>query len=173
MKLVELKTDPTLLARGRHGLVPLAQAIQAASRGRVFLTLKGLRLDDANEGRLKGIDARKALALLSKVIEHPLRPGAYPLEVLLGLSRRERSVEKLLEQFYRHHLPFVAEDVVSRLEGCRLKVFMLGSAGTGVVSATQDMVSAFANAGYYGRAFPVFDPSKKGAPVKGYGVVSR
>src|SRR3989338_6373778 len=64
-------------------------------------------------------------------------------------------------------------DSVVKIEARQLKVYLLGSAGTGVVSAVQDIVAAFTAAGYYGRAFPVFDPSKKGAPVKGYAIVSR
>lgn len=63
-------------------------------------------------------------------------------------------------------------EIVSKIASRSLKVLLLGSAGTGVVSAVHDLIAAFSFAGYYGRAFPMFDPSKKGAPVKGYGVVS-
>lgn len=173
MREIELKTDTGILAKRKRGLVPLAKAIQAASHGKIAITLEGLRLGDWEEKKLPGIDAKRASTLLAKVIEHPLRPGQYPLEALLALYEQGLSVDKVLDTFYQSHFHFVAEDVVAQIEARCLKVYLLGSAGTGVVSAVQDIVSAFSAAGYYGRAFPIFDPSKKGAPVKGYGIISR
>ncbi len=170
MNSIELKTHPRILAP-RAGLVPFAKSIQAASQGRIAFTANGVRLADQDELQLDGIDLEKAGAFLGEAIEHPLRPGVYPLEILLALRDKDRPVEQVLEEFYHKHLPFIADDVVSNIESRQLKVFLLGSAGTGVVSAVQDMVAAFAAAGYFGRAFPLFDPSKKGAPVKGYGVI--
>ncbi len=172
MNSIELKTHPRILAP-RAGLVPFAKSIQAASQGRIAFTANGVRLADQDESRLDGIDLKRAGKLLGEAIEHPLRPGIYPLEMLLALCGEDRPVERVLEEFYRKHLPFVADDAVAAIESRLLKVFLLGSAGTGVVSAVQDMAGAFAAAGYFGRAFPLFDPSKKGAPVRGFGVIGR
>lgn len=159
-------------------LITLARTIQAAGRGKIAITLKGMRIADLEAKRLRGINLnqaslKQASSLLSQIAELPLRPGNYPLEVLLPLYKKNKSAEKTLEALYRSHLPFVSEALVERIEARALKVYLLGSAGTGVVSAVQDLVTAFVSAGYYGRAFPLFDPSKKGAPVKGYGVISR
>ena len=178
MKETELKTGrpPSGNPTGANSSVGVNPALLA--KRKVVLTLNGLRLTDSGGKKFKtakwqGIDAKKTTAFLSQMIDYPLRPGNYPLEILLKLYQKEKSVEKTLHTFYQRHLPFVAQDIVPNLEARNLKVFMVGSAGTGVVSAINDMTSAFSSAGYYGRSFPVFDPSKKGAPVKGYGIVSR
>lgn len=183
MKPIELKTDPSILSKRGRGLIPLARAIQAASRGQIAITLGGARIADLEErpgsGKgnlpkaLKGINVKKAGEFLGKIVLYPLRPGKYPIEDLLALQGKGQTVEAVLKAFYEKHLDFIAADIVPRIESRLLKVFLLGSAGTGVVSAVQDMVTAFSYAGYHGRAFPLFDPSKKGAPVHGYGIVSR
>lgn len=173
MKVIELKNDSSLLALKKAGLVPLARAIQIASRGRIAITIGGKRLADLEEKRFRGVDSKKAMTLLSQIVDEPLREGIYPLETLLKFQKKGITTNKVLEAFYRKEFGFVAEDLVRRLEARRLKVYMLGSAGTGVVSAIQDLVGAFSSAGYFGRAVPLFDPSKKGAPVSGYGVISR
>ena len=173
MNGIELKAHPGVLARRGEGLVPFARAIQAASAGRIAFTLKGLCLADQDPAGLDDLDVQQADRLLAEVIEHPLRPGTYPIETLMGLRAEGRPMAQLLDQFYHQHLPFVAQTLVESIESRLLKVFLLGSAGTGVVSAVQDMVGAFTAAGYFGRAFPLFDPSKKGAPVRGYGVIAR
>ncbi len=173
MNGIELKSHPGVLARRSEGIVPFARAIQAASAGRIAFTVNGLRLADQDQARLNGIDLEQAVGLLAEAIEHPLRPGTYPLEILLSLYGNGRTMAQVLDEFYRQHLPFIAENLVESIESRLLKVYLLGSAGTGVVSAVQDMVAAFAAAGYFGRAFPLFDPSKKGAPVRGYGVIGR
>ncbi len=172
MNTIELKTHPRILA-APGGLIPFAKSIQAASHGQIAFTVNGVRLADQDEEHLQSLDLDQASELLGEAIEHPLRPGTYPLDVLLTLRADGRPVGEVLEAFYQEHLPFIAEDVVPAIESRLLKVFLLGSAGTGVVSAVQDMVAAFASAGYYGRAFPLFDPSKKGAPVRGFGVIGR
>ncbi len=173
MSGIELKANPVILAGRTRGLVPFVRAIQTASRGRIGITFDGLRIGDAGKDCPDGLDEDSAEEFLAQVIEHPLRPGDYPIELLLSLRRKGLTAEEALREVYRSHLPFVAEDVVPAIEKRQLKVFLLGSAGTGVVSAVQDLVAAFCAAGYHGRAFPLFDPSKKGAPVKGYGIVSR
>ncbi|MBI1748792.1 MAG: 2-oxoacid:acceptor oxidoreductase family protein [Acidobacteria bacterium] len=172
---IELRTHPLILAARRRGLVPLARALQTASQGRVGLTLGKTRIGDLSDASVQamGIDLERATNLLSQIVEHPLRPGDMPLELLLEWHREGSPAEETLARLYRTHVPFVAADVVSAIEARQLKVLLLGGAGSGVVSATGDMIGAFCSAGYYGRAFPLFDPSKKGAPVKGYGVVSR
>ncbi len=171
--LVELGTSPEILAGRAHGLVPLARAVQAASHGAIAFTLGGVRLSDLDEAALEGIDRERAGALIGELIERPLRPGRYPLERLLALAAEEPSPAELLAALYRGELGFAGAGLVEAIEARLLKVFLLGGAGTGVVSAVQDMVAAFTAAGYHGRAFPLFDPSKKGAPVRGYGVVGR
>ncbi|RKZ38085.1 MAG: hypothetical protein DRQ37_00155 [Gammaproteobacteria bacterium] len=173
MNAIELKANPGILAKRNQGLIPFARAIQAASHGRIAFTLEGMRLGDHQPESLKGIDEQEVGEFLSEVLENPLRPGTYPLETLLKLRKGKMGAADVLDNFYKSELDFVADEIVSRVEARLLKVFLLGSAGTGVVSAVQDMVAAFADAGYFGRAFPLFDPSKKGAPVKGYGVIGR
>ncbi|MGK5092790.1 2-oxoacid:acceptor oxidoreductase family protein [Deltaproteobacteria bacterium TL4] len=173
MNEIELKTHPGVLANRKKGLIPLAQSIQAASQGKIGITYNGMRVGDLKVEKLTGIDSEEAQKLLSQMMKFPMRSGVYPLEKLMKLKKKGFATEKILEELYRSHLPFVAEDIVPSIESRLLKVFLLGSAGTGVVSAVQDMVNAFISAGYYGRAFPLFDPSKKGAPVSGYGMVSR
>jgi pyruvate ferredoxin oxidoreductase alpha subunit len=170
---IDLKANPMILASRNRGLVPFARAVQAASRGRIGFTLGGLRLGDRPGDRVDGLDQDRVEEFLLQVIEHPLRPGNYPLEALLALQGKGLSAGQALQAVYRSHLSFVGEDVVAVIEKRQLKVFLLGSAGAGVVSAVQDLVAAFCAAGYHARAFPLFDPSKKGAPVKGYGIISR
>jgi len=169
--VISLDSKPKLAAR--EGLIPFARAIQAASRGRIGLTFGGVRIGDLGEQALVGINQDGARELLSQLIELPLRPGNYPLESLLKLREQGMSAEQSLQNLYDSELAFAGEDAVPVIEERQLKVLLLGSAGAGVVSATQDLVTAFVAAGYHGRAFPMFDPSKKGAPVKGFAVVSR
>lgn len=157
----------------RQGIIDLARSIQAASRGRVGLTLEGMRLGDLAEKALEGIDGAAARDLLARLAALPLRPGNYPLEKLLKLKGEGLDAEQSLAKLYDSELGFAGGDLVGTIEERQLKVLLLGSAGSGVVSATQDLVTAFVSAGYHGRAFPMFDPSKKGAPVKGFAVVSR
>lgn len=173
MNAIDLKTDPRVLASRGHGLVALARAVQSASRGRVGLTWGGVRIGDLEEEGLDGLNRDEVRDFLARIVEQPLRPGNYPVESLLALREQGLDARGALEKFHDSHAAFAAQDLVARIEGRQLKVFLLGSAGSGVVSAVQDLVAAFVAAGYYGRAFPLFDPSKKGAPVKGYGVVSR
>ena len=170
---LELKADPSVLACRTRGLVPLVNAIQAASHSRLSFTVGGRRIGHRRDEDLGEIDVAAASRLLSELVDEALRPGSYPLEMLLELRARGLDIDEVLRQLYQRHLPFVAEDVVARIEARSLKVFLLGSAGTGVVSAVFDIVSAFSSAGYFARAFPTFDPSKKGAPVRGFGVISR
>jgi pyruvate ferredoxin oxidoreductase alpha subunit len=173
VKTIELKTDPRVLASRSHGLIALARAVQAASGGRVGLTYGGVRIGDLDADGINGIDQPAVTDFLGRVVEQPLRPGNYGVEDLLALRDQGLDPAQSLARFYAGHTAFAAQDIVSRIENRQLKVFLLGSAGAGVVSAVQDLVAAFVSAGYYGRAFPMFDPSKKGAPVKGFGVVSR
>ena len=170
---ITLNSNLNVQSGSREGLIPFARAIQAASRGRIGLTLGGLCIGDLSEQELNGVDQEAAHELLSKLVELPLRAGSYPLETLLALRDRGMDVEQSLDKLYDSHAGFAGQDLVSVIEGRQLKVLLLGSAGSGVVSATQDLVAAFVAAGYHGRAFPMFDPSKKGAPVKGYALVSR
>lgn len=169
---IQLGGDPQVLA-GRHkGLVAFARAVQMASRGRVGLTLGGMRIGDLDDAETHGIDAA-GREFLAGIVEAPLKPGNYPVEALLALRDQGLDARAALGRFYASQPAFASQDFVTRIEARQLKVFLLGSAGSGVVSAVQDLVAAFVAAGYNGRAFPLFDPSKKGAPVKGFGVVSR
>jgi len=173
MNTLNLAAHPEVLAHRDHGLMALARAVQTASRGQVAFSFGGMRLADRDTEAFDGLDTTRAETLVSELVEQPLRPGTYPLETLIECGADARGAAEVLDRFYRSHLPFVAADVVAGIEAQVLKIFLLGSAGTGVVSAVQDMVAAFIAAGYHGRAFPLFDPSKKGAPVRGYGVVGR
>jgi len=175
MQIFNLRANPRVLAQQQHGIIPLAQAVQRESQSRIGITFGGVRLGGLKEQHLltSGIDAVKAQSVMSDIIGHPLRCGNYPLELLLSLREQGYNAAESLQTLYRTHLPFVAQDVVSSIEKRQLKVFLLGGAGSGVVSAVQDLVNAFCSAGYFGRAFPMFDPSKKGAPVRGYGIISR
>lgn len=173
MNAIELKADPQVLASRSHGLVALARAVQSASRGRVGLTWGGVRIGDLEEAGLDALNRDEVREFLAQVVDQPLRPGNYPVESLLALREEGLDARGALARLHDSHAAFAAQDLVPRIEGRQLKVFLLGSAGSGVVSAVQDLVAAFVAAGYHGRAFPLFDPSKKGAPVKGYGVVSR
>ncbi|MCC6750053.1 MAG: 2-oxoacid:acceptor oxidoreductase family protein [Deltaproteobacteria bacterium] len=172
MSTLELSADPTILARRHQGLLALGRAVQQASRGRLAFTWRGTRLGDLSEEALAGLDQVRAMALIESLLEESLEPGRLVLERLLELEAEGLSGAALLRAYAERDLASVARQVVSRIEGRQLKVLLLGSAGTGVVSAVQDMVEAFTSAGYYGRAFPLFDPSKKGAPVQGYAIVS-
>lgn len=165
-----------MILTGRSGdPLLLARQIQRASHGRVAVTAQGIRLGDLNAERFRGLgmDAARVEGVLSQVIEVSLRPGDYPIETLLDLTSRGLVIRDALNELYRTHLPFIVQDIVPGIEARQLKVLLEGGAGSGVVSAVQDIVTAFCSAGYYGRAFPLFDPSKKGAPVEGYGIVSR
>ena len=169
---IQLGGDPQVLASRHKGLVAFARAVQMASRGRVGFTLGGTRIGDLDEAQAGAIDAA-GRDFLAGLVDAPLKPGNYPVESLLALREQGLDAQGALERLYETHPAFASQDFVSRIEARQLKVFLLGSAGSGVVSATQDLVAAFVAAGYNGRAFPLFDPSKKGAPVKGFGVVSR
>lgn len=173
MTAIELKADPQVWASRGRGLLALARAVQSASHGRVGFTLGGVRVGDLDRRSLERIDQDPVTDFLVRLMEQPLRPGNYPLESLLALREQGLDAPLALARLYCSHAAFAAHDLVTGIEGRQLKIFLLGSAGAGVVSAVQDLVTAFVAAGYYGRAFPMFDPSKKGAPVKGYGVVSR
>lgn len=173
MNAITLNANPNVQSSRREGLIPFARAIQAASRGRIGLTLGGLCIGDLSEKELKGIDQDAARDFLSELVDLPLRAGQYPLEKMLALRDQGMDAKQLLQKLYDSHASFAGQDLVSIIERRQLKVLLLGSAGSGVVSATQDLVAAFVAAGYHGRAFPMFDPSKKGAPVKGFAVVSR
>jgi hypothetical protein len=172
MTAIQLGGDPQVLASRHKSLVAFARAVQMASRGRVGFTLGGLRIGDLDDAQTGGIDAA-GRDFLAGIVEAPLKPGNYPVESLLALREQGLDPAGALQRLYATHPAFASQDFVRRIEARQLKVFLLGSAGSGVVSATQDLVAAFVAAGYNGRAFPLFDPSKKGAPVKGYGVVSR
>ena len=173
MSALSLHTNPKVQAGRREGLIPFARAIQAASRGTIGLTLGGLAIGDLDERSLAGVDQEGARELLGKLVELPLRPGRYPVDKLLELRLQGMDAAQSLERLYGSQIGFAGQDLVRSIEERQLKVLLLGSAGSGVVSATNDLVAAFVAAGYHGRAFPMFDPSKKGAPVKGYAVVSR
>lgn len=163
------------MAQKGKGLMALARAVQTASRSKIGFTFRGVRLGDMKEGYLQlyGIDIQNTTSLLLEMLKHPLRAGNYPLEELFSLQKQGIPPNEIPDRLYRTHISFIAEDMVQNIEEKLLKVLLLGGAGSGVVSAVQDLVTAFSSAGYYGRAFPLFDPSKKGAPVKGYGIVSR
>ena len=171
--LLSLNTHPNVQAGRRKGLIPMARAIQAASQGRIALSWNGRCIGDLDEAAHDVHEPERVRDFLAEVIERPLRPGNYPVEALLEMRAGGLDAGQALDRLYASHLGFAGEDVVPVIEARQLKVFLLGSAGSGVVSATQDLVAAFVSAGYHGRAFPMFDPSKKGAPVKGFGVVSR
>lgn len=173
MNAIDLKTDPQVLASRAGGLMALARAVQSASRGRVGLTYGGVRIGDLDRASLERIDQDPVTDFLARLVAQPLRPGNYPVESLLAWREQGLDAPQALDRLYGSHAAFAAQDIVPAIEGRQLKIFLLGSAGSGVVSAVQDLVAAFVAAGYYGRAFPMFDPSKKGAPVKGFGVVSR
>lgn len=170
MKLIELKNNPAVAEKRKAGAVALGRAVQAATKGKVAFTWKGVRVGDLDDRELPAKSAKQIAEVMAKVIDRPLRPGRYPIEDLLKLAKGKGDI---VEKLYGTDLQFVSEDSLTAIEERSLKVYLLGSAGTGVVSAVQDMVSAFTSAGYYGRAFPQFDPSKKGAPVRGFGIVSR
>jgi pyruvate ferredoxin oxidoreductase alpha subunit len=172
MNLIEVGGDPRVLASRNKNLPAFARAVQMASRGRIGLTLEGLRIGDLEDSEAAGVDSA-ARDFLAEIVEGPLKPGNYPVETLLAYRAEGLGASAALAKFYAAHPLFASQDFVGRIESRQLKVFLLGSAGSGVVSAVQDLVAAFVEAGYYGRAFPMFDPSKKGAPVKGFGVVSR
>ncbi|MGO9007009.1 MAG: 2-oxoacid:acceptor oxidoreductase family protein [Beijerinckiaceae bacterium] len=172
MPLIELGSDPHVLASRNKNLPAFARAVQMASRGGIGLTLDGQRISDLDEDAVRAVDGG-ARDFLAEIIEAPLRPGNYPIEALLAYRAEGLGAAAALAKLYAAHPLFASQDLVSRIESRQLKVFLLGSAGSGVVSAVQDLVAAFVAAGYFGRAFPMFDPSKKGAPVKGFGVVSR
>jgi len=174
MNTIELKNNQAVMASRNESVLAIARVVQSASRGKLAFTLDNTRVSDLNKKALASIDNKKTVELFSRLIDMPLRAGNYPLEDLLPLAGKfKKDTGKLLDNFYSSDITFVAEDAANNLDSRALNVLMLGSAGMGVVSAIQDMVSAFTNAGYYGRSFPMFDPSKKGAPVQGYGVVSR
>ncbi|MCK9380607.1 MAG: 2-oxoacid:acceptor oxidoreductase family protein [Sulfuritalea sp.] len=172
MNLIELGADPRVLASRNKNLPAFARAVQMASHGRIGLTLDGLRIGDLEDNEAGGVDSA-ARDFLAEIIEAPLKPGNYPVEALLAYRAEGLGAGAALAKLYASHPLFASQDFVGRIESRQLKVFLLGSAGSGVVSAVQDLVAAFVEAGYHGRAFPMFDPSKKGAPVKGFGVVSR
>ncbi len=172
MSVIELGNDPHVLASRNKTLPAFARAVQMASHGRIGLTLDGLRISDLEENELGSLDS-SARDFLAEIVEVPLKPGNYPVETLLAYRAEGLAAGAAVAKLYAAHPLFASQDFVGRIESRQLKVFLLGSAGSGVVSAVQDLVAAFVEAGYHGRAFPMFDPSKKGAPVKGYGVVSR
>lgn len=172
MNLIELGGDPHVLASRNKNLPAFARAVQMASRGRIGLTLDGLRIGDMEDHEAAALDTA-ARDFLAEIVEAPLKPGNYPVEALLAYRDEGLGASAALAKLYAAHPAFASQDFVGRIESRQLKVFLLGSAGSGVVSAVQDLVAAFVDAGYHGRAFPMFDPSKKGAPVKGFGVVSR
>lgn len=173
MNAIELKSDPQVLASRSRGLMAFARAVQSASHGRVGLTYGGVRIGDLDRASLDRIDQDSVTDFLARMVQQPLRPGNYPVESLLAWREQGMDAPQALDKLYDSNAAFAAQDIVTGIEGRQLKIFLLGSAGSGVVSAVQDLVAAFVTAGYYGRAFPMFDPSKKGAPVKGFGVVSR
>jgi pyruvate ferredoxin oxidoreductase alpha subunit len=170
VKLIELKNNAAVAAKRKAGPVALGRAVQAATKGQVAFTWKGVRVGDLEDKEIPAKSAKQVADVMGKVIDRPLRPGRYAIETLLKLAKGKGD---LVDKLYASDLQFVSEDSLTAIEERSLKVYLLGSAGTGVVSAVQDMVSAFTSAGYYGRAFPQFDPSKKGAPVRGFGIVSR
>ncbi len=175
MEEILLSKEPNVAAQQNKGLLPLARAIQRASKSKIAFTFGKIRLGDYTEEQLRAhdIDTAQAETLLSEIIQLPVREGNYSLETLFSLKQKGLSAKESLQEIYNTQLSFVSEDIVSHVESRLLKVFLIGGGGSGVVSAVQDMVTAFCSAGYYGRAFPLFDPSKKGAPVRGYGIVSR
>lgn len=175
MKELLLKAHPHIAEQKEEGLIALARAIQSASRSRIAFTFEGKRVGDyQDENALsKKLDCKTAKEIVFAIIQNPLRAGNFPLEDVLSLHQRGIAPQEIPQHIYNANTVFISETIAKDIESRQLKILLLGGAGSGVVSAVNDVVTAFSDAGYYGRAFPLFDPSKKGAPVRGYGIISR